>query len=102
MRTATATRTARDAGTVPVLTHWIAGHDHPGSGGRQSDVTHHATGAVTARLALASTADVEAAGTATKAAFPAWRDTSLARRTRVLFRFRELLDARAGELAELI
>jgi malonate-semialdehyde dehydrogenase (acetylating)/methylmalonate-semialdehyde dehydrogenase len=39
---------------------------------------------------------------AAKAAFPAWRDTSLARRTRILFRFRELLDARAGELAEII
>jgi malonate-semialdehyde dehydrogenase (acetylating) / methylmalonate-semialdehyde dehydrogenase len=45
---------------------------------------------------------VEAAVAAAKAAFPAWRDTSLARRARVLFRFRELLDARAGELAELI
>ena len=45
---------------------------------------------------------MDAAVAAAKAAFPAWRDTSLARRARVLFRFRELLDARAGELAELI
>jgi malonate-semialdehyde dehydrogenase (acetylating)/methylmalonate-semialdehyde dehydrogenase len=36
------------------------------------------------------------------AAFPEWRDTSLAKRTQVLFNFRELLNARKGELAEII
>ena len=102
MTTATAPRSTRDAGRVPVLPHWIAGRAHEGTGGRLSEVTDPATGAVTARLAQAAPADVEAAVAAAKAAFPAWRDTSLARRARVLFRFRELLDARAGELAELI
>ena len=102
MTTATAPRSTRDAGRVPVLPHWIAGREHEGTGGRLSEVTDPATGAVTARLALAAPADVDAAVAAAKAAFPAWRDTSLARRARVLFRFRELLDARAGELAELI
>ena len=36
------------------------------------------------------------------AAFPAWRDTSLAKRTQILFNFRELLNARKQELAEII
>jgi len=35
-------------------------------------------------------------------AFPAWRDTSPAKRTRILFTFRQLLDERAGELAAII
>ena len=39
---------------------------------------------------------------AAAAAFPAWRDTSLAKRTQVLFDFRELLNARKGELAAII
>ncbi len=39
---------------------------------------------------------------AAAAAFPAWRDTSLAKRTAILFKFRELLNARKGELAEII
>ena len=39
---------------------------------------------------------------AAAAAFPAWRDASLAKRTQVLFNFRELLNARKGELAEII
>ena len=39
---------------------------------------------------------------AAAAAFPAWRDTSLAKRTQILFKFRELLNERKGELAEII
>ncbi|GAA2120784.1 CoA-acylating methylmalonate-semialdehyde dehydrogenase [Actinomadura napierensis] len=82
--------------------HWIGGAAHPGTGGRFGDVTDPATGAVTGRVPLASDADVEAAVAAAKAAFPAWRDTSLAKRTEILFRFRELLNARTDELAALI
>jgi malonate-semialdehyde dehydrogenase (acetylating) / methylmalonate-semialdehyde dehydrogenase len=85
-----------------VLHHWVGGAGHEGSADRFSDVTDPATGEVTARLALASTADVDAAVAAAKAAFPRWRDTSLARRTQVMFRFRELLNSRADELAALI
>jgi malonate-semialdehyde dehydrogenase (acetylating)/methylmalonate-semialdehyde dehydrogenase len=87
---------------IRTLHHWVGGSDHAGTTERFSDVTDPATGAVTARLALASPADVEAAVAAAKAAFPGWRDTSLARRTQVLFAFRELLNARADELAALI
>jgi malonate-semialdehyde dehydrogenase (acetylating)/methylmalonate-semialdehyde dehydrogenase len=39
---------------------------------------------------------------AAAAAYPEWRDTSLAKRTQVLFRFRELLNARKEELAAII
>jgi malonate-semialdehyde dehydrogenase (acetylating)/methylmalonate-semialdehyde dehydrogenase len=85
-----------------LLPHWVAGADHEGAGDRFSEVTNPATGEVTARLALASAADVEAAVDAANTAFPGWRDTSLARRAQVLFRFRELLNARAEELAALI
>jgi malonate-semialdehyde dehydrogenase (acetylating)/methylmalonate-semialdehyde dehydrogenase len=101
MATITTAATTDDSG-VRTLHHWVAGADHEGSGHDFSEVTNPATGEVTARLALASEADVEAAVAAAKAAFPRWRDTSLARRTQIMFRFRELLNARAGELAELI
>ena len=53
-------------------------------------------------MALGSKATVESAIAAASAAFPAWRDTSLAKRTAVLFNFRELLNARKQELAEII
>ena len=53
---------------VRTLQHWVAGADREGSGDRFSDVTNPATGEVTARPALASEADVEAAVAAAKAA----------------------------------
>ncbi|WP_134667217.1 MULTISPECIES: CoA-acylating methylmalonate-semialdehyde dehydrogenase [unclassified Amycolatopsis] len=88
--------------SVPTLSQWIAGGETAGSPDGYGDVTNPATGKVTARVPLGSAADAEAAIAAAKAAFPAWRKTSLAKRSRVLFRFRELLDARSGELAEII
>jgi malonate-semialdehyde dehydrogenase (acetylating)/methylmalonate-semialdehyde dehydrogenase len=81
--------------------HWINGTYVP-AGERTAPVTNPATGKVTARVALASTEESNAAIAAAKATFPAWRDTSLARRTQVLFAFRELLNSRKDELAAII
>ncbi|RZU62743.1 CoA-acylating methylmalonate-semialdehyde dehydrogenase [Zhihengliuella halotolerans] len=82
--------------------HWIDGATVAEPGTRTADITNPATGQVTGSVALASTATVDRAVAAAKAAFPLWRDTSLAKRTTVLFAFRELLNARKGELAEII
>ncbi len=82
--------------------HWIDGRRTTGSGDRTSPVTNPATGEVTGALALATPADVDEAVAAAARAFPQWRDTSLTRRTGVLFAFRELLNARKPELAALI
>ena len=84
------------------ITHWIDGADAQGSGDRTSDVFDPATGAVTGQVALADATDVDAAVGAAARAFPAWRATSLTRRTAVLFAFRALVDAHADELAALI
>src|SRR5262249_60506341 len=53
-------------------------------------------------VAFASPADVDAAVAAAKAAFPAWRDSSLARRSKILFAFRELVDRHKKEIAALL
>lgn len=53
-------------------------------------------------MALASVADAQLVIDSAAAAFPAWRDTSLAKRTAILFNFRELLNKRKHELAALI
>lgn len=84
------------------VTHWINGAPVEGTSGRFGDVTNPATGEVTSSVSFASEDDIAAAVAAAKAAFPAWRDTSLARRTQVMFAFRELLNARADELAAII
>ncbi|MFT3861351.1 CoA-acylating methylmalonate-semialdehyde dehydrogenase [Micropruina sp.] len=84
------------------MPHWFNNACYPGTGQSRSEVTNPATGEVTAHLALADQADVDAVVAAAAAAFPAWRDTSLANRTRILFAFRELLNARSAELAAII
>src|SRR4051794_28044792 len=84
------------------LYHWKAGKTFEGSSDRFSDVTNPATGEVTASLALASQEDVNEIVAVATSAFPRWRDTSLAKRTQILFAFRELLNARKDELAAII
>ncbi|NDK91095.1 CoA-acylating methylmalonate-semialdehyde dehydrogenase [Gordonia desulfuricans] len=87
---------------MTTVSHWVNNKVFPGASDTTAPVTNPATGVVTARVALADVADARAVIDAASAAFPAWRDTSLAKRTEILFRFRELLNARKGELAEII
>src|SRR6476646_9564068 len=83
------------------IAHWINNKAFEGSGSTQP-VTNPATCQVTGQVALATVEDARAVIDAAVAAFPAWRDTSLAKRGAILFNFRELLNARKGELAEII
>jgi len=55
-----------------------------------------------AQVLLGTAGDVDAAVAAAALAFPEWSQASISRRTKVLFAFRELVNARAAELAELI
>jgi len=87
---------------TPVVPHWINGAEFPSTSGRTAPVYDPALGVVTKHVALADEREIEAAIASANAAFPAWRDTSLAKRQTILFKFRELLDARKGELAEIL
>ncbi len=82
--------------------HYIGGRSVPGTSGRRGPVYNPATGDVQAEVDFASAEEVDAAVAAAKEAFPAWRATSLARRSEVLFNLRELLDANRKELAALL
>ena len=85
-----------------ILTHWVDGADFAGESTRIAPVYNPATGTVSREVTLASTKDVASAVASAKAAFPAWADTSLAKRQSVLFSFRELLNARKEELAAIL
>ncbi len=87
---------------VRALTHVINGRAIEGTSDRFGDVFNPALGRVSARVPLASVAEVDAAVLAAKAAFPAWSETAPIKRARVLFKFKELLDRHHDELAELI
>ncbi len=91
-----------DDSTPQQLTHFIGGKPHAGDGKRWGDVFNPATGAIVAQAPLAGTADVDAALGAATAALPGWADTTPLRRARVMFKFKELLEKNADEIAALI
>jgi malonate-semialdehyde dehydrogenase (acetylating)/methylmalonate-semialdehyde dehydrogenase len=93
-----ALKTVHSSATVA---HFINGTSVPG-GGRLQDVFNPATGAVVRQVALADKATVESAIAAAEAAFPAWRDTPPAKRARIMFRFKELLEQQADDIVALI
>jgi len=84
------------------ITHWIGGKPWVGDAARRGPVFDPATGTHSGEVDFATDAEVDAAVAAAAQAFPAWRDTSLARRTAVLFGFRELLAGHLDELAVLV
>lgn len=85
------------------ITHLIAGSPWEGSAERTSPVYNPATGEQTGDLDLASRELVDEVVAVAKGAWESeWRDASLARRTQVLFAFRELLNARKDDIAALI
>jgi malonate-semialdehyde dehydrogenase (acetylating)/methylmalonate-semialdehyde dehydrogenase len=87
---------------VKHVTHWIGGKPWTGEASRHGDVYDPATGQLTGTVDFATAAEAGAAVAAAAGAFPAWRRASLARRSQVLFAFRELVREHSAELAELI
>ncbi|MBB4917203.1 CoA-acylating methylmalonate-semialdehyde dehydrogenase [Streptosporangium saharense] len=87
---------------MSVIEHWIGGRAVTGKSVRTAPVHDPATGRQRNEVLLATPEDAATAVEAARAAFEGWSQTSLMRRARVLFAFRELVDREAGRLAELI
>ena len=85
-----------------LIPHWRDNAPFTGTSTRSGDVTNPATGEVTHQVAFASRADAEQVIASASAAAAGWAATSVAARTQVVFRFRELLNARREELAAII
>ena len=81
------------------IEHYLSGRLQPGQSGRWGEVFNPATGVVDARVALADASEVNAAVATAVAAFAGWSQTSPLRRARILFRFKELLEAQREALA---
>jgi len=81
--------------------HLINGEIHTDTT-RAQDVFNPSTGEVEKQVALASKDTVEEAISAAQAAYPQWRDTPPAKRARVMFRFKELLEENADKICKLI
>ncbi len=87
---------------MTTIQHWIDGAATSAHSTRTSRVWNPALGVQQAEVLLAEASDVDAAVQAAKAAFEAWSESSFSARTKVLFAFREIVNRRATELAEVI
>jgi malonate-semialdehyde dehydrogenase (acetylating)/methylmalonate-semialdehyde dehydrogenase len=85
-----------------VLDHWINGATSAGTSTRTGNVFDPARGVVAKQVRLASASDVDTAVAAASKAFTEWGQASIAKRQQVMFSFRELLNQRSGELAEIL
>ncbi|MEO5704633.1 MAG: aldehyde dehydrogenase family protein, partial [Candidatus Limnocylindrales bacterium] len=91
-----------DGAQGAVVPHWIGGGRVAGTSGRRGPVFDPATGEVAREVDFASVEEVDAAVAAAKAAFPAWRATSLSKRTEIMFRIRNLVEIHRHDLAAFL
>jgi malonate-semialdehyde dehydrogenase (acetylating)/methylmalonate-semialdehyde dehydrogenase len=88
--------------SAPLIGHWIDGAVRASTSGRTAPVFNPATGRITAQVALADAEEIAVAIASAQRGFEEWSGYSIAKRQAVLFAFRELLNARRNELAEII
>jgi malonate-semialdehyde dehydrogenase (acetylating)/methylmalonate-semialdehyde dehydrogenase len=88
------------AGTL--ISHWIDGKPHARTPERSGDVFNPATGEAQAKVAFATPAIVDEAVESAWKASQTWRHSSIAKRTKIMFAFRQLVDKHATELASIL
>ena len=87
---------------MSLVRHWINGQLHQGAPERTGPVFDPARGHQTAEVTMAGLTEVNEAVQAAADALPGWRDTSVVRRQRILFSFRQLVVDNRYDLAKLI
>ena len=81
------------------IQHLIGGKTIPGTSGRSKPVFNPATGEITGDVDLASVSEVDTAVQVAQKAYLEWRDTSIARRTKLMYDFRQLVIDNRDEIA---
>ncbi|WP_444898637.1 CoA-acylating methylmalonate-semialdehyde dehydrogenase [Microbulbifer sp. VAAC004] len=87
---------------MKVIGHLINGKLDSARHPRLQDLTNPSTNEIIGKVALASKATVEEAISAAEAAYPAWRNLPTAKRVRIMYRLRDLLEENAEKICELI
>ena len=82
--------------------HFINGQSTRGAATRDGDIFDPNTGQVQAQVCLGGADDLSAAVEAAKKVQPDWAATNPQRRARVMFKFKELLEANMDELAAML
>jgi len=87
---------------VQTIGHLIDGKRLDGTSGRTAPVFNPATGDQTGDLALASVEEVDAAVASAQAAYAEWSQVSVARRIKLMYKFRNLVVDNAEEVGRLL
>ncbi|HEY5948173.1 MAG TPA: aldehyde dehydrogenase family protein, partial [Kofleriaceae bacterium] len=87
---------------MKTITHWIDGKLYERAAERSGDVFNPATGEVQAKVAFATPAIVDEAVESAWRASQTWRSVSIAKRTKILFAFRQLVDKHQRDIARLL
>ena len=85
-----------------IINNYIDGKTVKISSGRTSDVFNPASGQIIAKVGLSSTEDVDFAVDKAKSAFESWSKITPLKRSRIMNRFRDLLEQNTDEMAALI
>ncbi len=93
---------SQDLQNLTPIDNLIAGKTQVTDSGRRGPVFNPATGTQTGAVGLSTAADIDAAVQAAKAALPEWAAMPPARRARIMFRFKTLLDENIDELARIV
>ncbi len=88
--------------SIPTLSNWIGGENRASRATVFTDVHNPSTGEIIARTPASPADEVDAAVSVAKEAFASWSRTAIPKRTAVFFRYKELLEAKFNEIAELI
>ena len=84
------------------ITHWIGGREDAGTTGRTQPIMNPATGGEVGTLHLGDAATVDQAVRVAAAAQADWGRVSLAKRTQILYRMRQLMIDHTDEIAVVI
>ena len=93
---------AKDHQNTATLPHFMGGHRVQGKSNRFGDVFNPATGAVLAKVPLANADEIRHTVDIAEQAFKSWSQVTPLNRARVLFKFKELVEANLETLAHAI
>jgi len=87
--------------SIKTMDYFVNGKWETSKTTEYSDIYNPSTGEVTHRVPICTVDEVEQAIEAAAVAYKSWSNTPVVRRTKVLYKFRELLEANFDELVEL-
>ena len=87
---------------MKTIGHFIDGKRVAGTSGRTKDIFNPNTGEVQAKVSMATPAELDAAVASAAKAQRIWANTNPQRRSRILFAYKQLVDANMDDLAAML